>query len=240
MSIEYASLPGETTPPIPEGPKLCTGDEMRVLHNAFFWGYQQAPGLVRSVAPADTKRSGVVGQWLADLDATLHVHHEGEDQLLWDKLSTRAPACALHVEQMRAQHSQVAELLAVSGPLLAEWTTSADPQQREQLAVAYERMLAVLLVHLRWEVVEMVPVAEKVVTQREWSELGKHGVGAVPKSRLLPQLGLLLACSSPADRAYFFASLPVPVKVLWRLTGRRQFAKQYRELFPGQPVPETL
>ena len=100
-------------------------------------------------------------------------------------------------------------------------------------------MLDVLKVHLRREVVEVVPVAERVVTTEEWKAMGDHSVDAIPKSRLLPQLGMLLANSTPADRKRFYADMPLSVKVLWRLVGKRQYAKQFKQLFPGTPVPPT-
>ncbi len=54
----------------------------------------------------------VVDRRLVDEQAgprrSVHTHHESEDELLWDKLEQRAPACALHVGQMRAHHAQVA------------------------------------------------------------------------------------------------------------------------------------
>ena len=240
MTMEYVSLPGETAPPVPDGPKLCDGDDMRILHNAFLWAYEEAPGLVRGAPPGDVARSEFLGQWLADLDATLHTHHESEDELLWDKLEQRAPACALHVGQMRAHHSQVAELLEEATPLLARWRATADTAVGEQLADAYERMLEVLKVHLRREVVEVIPVAERVVTTEEWTAMADHSVGVIPKSRLLPQLGMLLANSTPADRKSFYAGMPLSVKVLWRLVGKRQYAKQFRLLFPGRSVPPTI
>jgi hypothetical protein len=28
--------------------------------------------------------------------------------------------------------------------------------------------------------------------------------------------------------------------VLWRLVGKRQYAKQFKQLFPGTPVPPTI
>jgi len=240
MTMEYVSRPGETAPPVPDGPKLCDGDDMRILHNAFLWAYAEAPGLVRGAAAGDVARSEFVGQWLADLDATLHTHHESEDDLLWDKLEQRAPACALHVGQMRAQHTQVAELLQEASPLLVQWRETADPAVGEQLADAYERMLEVLKVHLRREVVEVVPVAERVITKEEWSAMGDHSVDAIPKSRLLPQLGMLLANSTLAERQSFYAGVPLSVKVLWRLVGKRQYEKQFRLLFPGTPIPPTI
>lgn len=117
----------------------------------------------------DVARSEFLGQWLADLDATLHTHHESEDELLWGKLEQRAPTFALHVGQMRAHHAQVTELLTEAGPLLARWRVTADPAVGDQLADAYEQMLDVLRVHLRREVVEVIPVAERVVTKDEWT-----------------------------------------------------------------------
>jgi hypothetical protein len=240
MTIEYVSLPGEERPPVPDGPKLCNGDEMRILHNAFLWAYDHAPALIASTAPGDTVRSQFVGQWLADLDATLHTHHESEDELLWDKIEQRSPTCALHVGQMRAHHKQVAVLLDEAAPLLAQWRRTADAATGERLIDAYRRMLDVLKVHLRREVVEVVPVAEKVLTEQEWNAVAEHSIGAIPKSRLLPQLGMLLANSSPEDRVAFYATMPLPVKLLWRAVGKRQYGRQFRTLFPGEPVPETI
>jgi hypothetical protein len=240
MTMEYVSLPGEAPPPVPDGPKLCNGDDMRILHNAFLWAYQEAPGLVRGVSDGDTARSEFVGQWLAGLDATLHSHHESEDEFLWAKLEQRAPACALHVGQMRAHHAQVAAVIEEASPLLAQWRSTADPAVGEQLAAAYERMLEVLKVHLRREVVEVVPVAERVVSAKEWQAMGDHSGDSIPMSRLLPHLGMLLASSTPAEREQFYADLPLALRVLWRLMGKRQYAKQFQQLFPGKPVPPTI
>ena len=50
---------------------------------------------------------------------------------------------------------------------------------------------------------------------------------------------MLLANSTPADRQNFYAGMPLSVKVLWRLVGKRQYAKQFRLLFPGRSVPPT-
>jgi len=85
-----------------------------------------------------------------------------------------------------------------------------------------------------------VPVAERVLTKEEWAQIGEHSMGAIPKSRLMPQLGMLLSNLEPADRAEFFGGLPGFVRLLYRVTGKRQYAQQYRLLFPGEPVPPTV
>ncbi len=241
MTTFYVPHADETPPPVPDGPLLCTAShDMRMLHNGFLWCYERAGGLVRGVAAGDTARSTYVGQWLGDLDATLHSHHDTEDTYLWDRLAQRAPACALHVGQMKAHHEQVQALLHEAGPLLASWSVSADPATGEQLADAYERMLAVLKVHLRREVVEVMPVADRVITAAELKELGDHSIGSVPKRRLMPQLGMFLQGSEPPERQQFFAAAPAPIRLLFLVVGRRQFVTQWRTLFPGEPVPETV
>lgn len=240
MTDFYSAAPGEVQPPIPEGPSLCSGSEMRVVHNTFLWCYERAPGLIRTTPPGDIERAAFVARWIGDLDATLHDHHHSEDELLWDRIEERAPACALHVGQMRAHHAKVAELLEQVDPLLGSWRASANPDQGEALARAYEDLLGVLRVHLRREVVEIVPVAEKVLTQKEWDLLGEHATSSIPKSRLLPQLGYLLFNCSPEERVQFMRGIPLPIRLLYRVVGRRQFARQFRELFPGEPVPQTM
>ena len=239
MTDFYSAAPGETAPPIPDGPTLCNGTaEMRVVHNAFLSGSRDAPALIRSTPAWDPRRSESVGHYIAEIDATLHTHHESEDELLWDRLEKRAPGCALHVGQMRAHHAEVSRLLAKAAPLLTAWRASADPKYGAELADAYEELLSVLKVHLRREVVEVVPVAEKVITAEEWKHLGDHSMDAIPKSRLLVQLGMMLA-ASPGESRQMFDELPMPIRFMYRLVGRRQFERQFRELFPGRPVPQT-
>ncbi|MGM0386044.1 MAG: hypothetical protein ACQERF_08710 [Actinomycetota bacterium] len=62
----------------------------------------------------------------------------------------------------------MAHLLVGAVAYSGRWRSSANPVQREDLAPAYEVLLGVLRVCLGREVVEIVPVAQKVITQKEW------------------------------------------------------------------------
>lgn len=78
-TVRYEPLPGETAPPIPDGPVLCSADPgMAILHNAFLWGYEEIPRLIGAIAPGDAKRRRLVGGWQLALDAAIHAHHHGE------------------------------------------------------------------------------------------------------------------------------------------------------------------
>ena len=241
MSDFFSMQPGETAAPVPPGPVLCAGTAgMRRIHRVFLWAYDEAPGLVRSVQPGDTERSAYVGEVLRNFDKLLHAHHESEDLLMYPKLSERAPACALHAQQMIEQHHQVAERLVDIEPLRVKWRTTADPALGEDLAQRYADLSALLKVHLRREVTEVMPAVEKVMTEEEVAEMAKHSQDEFSVKVMLAYLGLVLATNPPGEREELFKDIPAPIRVAYRLLGRRLYRKQYATLFPGREIPATL
>ena len=98
---------------VPEGRTPgCDTSGLILVHRIFRWLYSQLPMLIREVDAGDLKRAAIVGDY-AKLDFfALHLHHETEDTVLWDRLTTRDPTCVAHVDQMRAQHAEVASQLA--------------------------------------------------------------------------------------------------------------------------------
>lgn len=130
--------------------------------------YRELPLLIREVGEGDRERAAIVGDYAKIDFYALHMHHESEDLVLWDRLTSRAPACALHVEQMRAQHAEVAAQLAVLEPLLPAWRESADAAQRDAFATGVERLRDILFAHLGEEEQEqIVPVAAEMLSKQE-------------------------------------------------------------------------
>ena len=241
MTDFFTLQPGETAAPVPPGPVLCSGSAaMRRIHRVFLWAYDEAPGLVRSAGPGDTARAAYVGEVLGNFDKILHIHHEGEDLLMYPQLAERAPACALHVEQMLEQHRQVARRLEDIEPLRIRWMETADAKDRDNLAEEYRDLSGVLNVHLRREVTEVMPVVDKVMTEKELTMAAEHGTGQFSKKFLVGYLGMVLATNPPGEREELFKEMPAPVRVAYRVVGRRMYRRQYSTLFPGRPVPETL
>jgi len=242
MSEDFFTLgEGETPAPVPPGPVLCGATAaMRRVHRVFLWSYDEAPGLVLSVAPGDLERSAYVGEVLGNIDKLLHVHHEAEDELMYPKLATRAPACALHVEEMLAQHATVAERLDVIAPLRNQWTRTADRAVGEDLAAKYESLSELLKVHLRREVTEVTPAVEKVVTAKEMEEIASHGVDAFDKKVVLAYLGMVLATNPLDEQREFLKEMPLPIRMAYRLVGKGLYRKQYATLFPGREIPQTV
>ena len=81
--------------------------EMVVVHRAFRRESAAAAGLIRGTAEGDTRRAKVVADHLRLGLAGLHMHHTGEDIVLWPLLLERAAPSTGLVETMQAQHHAV-------------------------------------------------------------------------------------------------------------------------------------
>ncbi|MCC3264671.1 hemerythrin domain-containing protein [Arthrobacter gengyunqii] len=241
MADFFTAQPGETAAPLPPGPILCTGSAgMRRVHRFFLWAYDEAPGLVRSTDTGDTARAAYVGAVLGNFDGVLHIHHEGEDLLMYPPLAGRAPGCALHIAQMLEHHRQVGERLDRIEPVRQRWMETAGAEDSEELADLYEGLSALLKVHLRREVTEVMPVVDRVLSEKEMDAVGQHGIEQFDKKFLVGYLGMMMATNPLDDQKAFFKEIPAPVRLAYRLVGRRMYRRQYSTLFPGRKIPETL
>jgi hypothetical protein len=182
--------------------------------------------MVRAVEAGDTAKAGRVTAHVLEIVDMLHHHHHGEEVLVFDKLEVRAPACAIHVGIMRQQHQQVSALLDQVAGLTAPWSADASAEHREALAVLLDEISSTLNAHLGQEEVEILPVAEASMTEKEWEDVGDAGMAALSKSRLLVQLGYILEDQTPAERKEFMTRVPPPARLLYKLIGRGKYHKE--------------
>jgi hemerythrin-like domain-containing protein len=226
----------------------CDTSGLILVHRIFRWLYRELPPLIRDVTPGDTARAAIVGRY-AHLDFfALHMHHETEDLALWDKLADREPGCALHVDQMRAQHAEVAAHLARIEPQLEPWVATADPVRGEAFARDIDALRDTLVVHLAQEEYEIMPVASAVLSQQEWDWMEEHTRATLAKHRkdlgsdiMALQAGLLIA-SVPEDERddWIRANIPAPIRLLYALLLKRQYDRAMRDLYPDRPVPAMV
>lgn len=222
------ALPSTGDRPEPAG---CDTSDMLVIHGLLRSVYAEAPGLVKGVADGDADRAETVGKHLADIATALHNHHHAEDELLWDDLASRAPACGAHVGRMRAQHAAMGRHLEMLESALPAWRSTGAVADAAPVLAALDGVLAALGEHLGDEERTILPVAATAFTQPEWDRLGEHGRAAVPKDMMFIQLGYILDSLPEHEREKWKREfLPGPVRLLWSLLGRRQFLKHRAKL----------
>ena len=198
--------------------------DMVVAHRAFRREFRLLPALVRAVPAGDTSRAAVIAGHGRMVLTGLHLHHTSEDLLLWPKLLDRCPPDAELVERMEAQHERVHDAIERINPALQRWEAEARPAVTEEVASAFEALHTALVEHLDEEEREILPLAARHLSQREWDELGEHGVKDMRKRDLPIMFGAVAEETTPEERAALFAVVPLPVRLLLKTV----FARQYR------------
>ena len=160
----------------------------------------------------------------------LHMHHTGEDEVLWPRLLERAAPSAELLNTMQAQHDVVDQHLDRLGPLLQEWMLSAGVVRGEQVARVTDQLRDSLLEHLDLEEREILPLVSQHITVAEWNSLGEHGRGSI-SPKLLPLLfGSMLEDANPQEREMMLSALPAPVRLLIRTWGARHYRRYIRRV----------
>ena len=204
--------------------------EMYVVHRVFRRELTLLPRLIRGVREGDTDRADVVGGHLKLILDGLHMHHTGEDEVLWPRLLERAAPSAELVNTMQAQHDVVDQHLDRLGPLLQEWMLSAGVVRGEQVARVTDQLRDSLLEHLDLEEREILPLVSQHITVAEWNSLGEHGRGSI-SPKLLPLLfGSMLEDANPQEREMMLSALPAPVRLLIRTWGARHYRRYIRRV----------
>lgn len=213
--------------------KLCDTRDLVLLHIAFRRLYALAPEAVRHADPSDHKRIDSIATNVSRINDALHHHHTLEDEKFWDLLEERRPACALHVEGMKRDHAAVAALLDQAPALIQAWKAVPSPATAAPLAARLDEIGHVLGDHLTAEEAQILPVIEEVMTSEEWDEVGTAAQKAYHRSQIFMFYGLILETMSPEERAELESEVPLPIRVMYALIGRRQYERIMRDLRPA-------
>lgn len=211
--------------------------DMVLVHRVFRREFRLLPVMMRQVADGDTAAAGRVFQHAREMLDALHHHHHSEDELLWPRLLQRTPAGTGLVERMQAQHSAIAEVLQRIDATLPLWMRAARVRDANTLAADLVELGARLDQHLDEEEQHILPLVGQTITPAEWAELAERGFASMPKRRALVFLGHILESATAAERSRFLRRVPPPVRLLYRLIGKRAFQRETYALRTGLPAP---
>jgi hemerythrin-like domain-containing protein len=205
-------------------PQVDTTD-MLLIHRVIRREIAMLPDLIRKAA-GDRRRAALVATHAAEMLDMLHIHHTGEDELVWPLLLSRVDADDGLIERMQEQHTEIAAAIDDVRAQLPAWAASADGACGEQIAVRLEDAMQALRAHLAEEEERILPLAAKHLSQGEWDALGEHGLGAIPRRRRLVILGHILEEADADERRRFLTKIPSPARLAYSVVGRRQFARE--------------
>lgn len=197
--------------------------EMALIHRLIRGGFEQAKDAV--LAPGSAERVETVVDYIVFHLDGLHAHHSTEDELLWPSLRERAGMSDALIGRMEEQHGALHDAVDMTRRELAAWQATANEATSTALATALESVSDRLGEHLVEEERDVVPLIARHVTQAEWDHLGKVAFGKFKPQQRFTAMGELLRTANPTEAARMMAGLPTPVKVIWRLIGRRKYER---------------
>jgi hemerythrin-like domain-containing protein len=210
--------------------------DMLIVHAAFRREFRLASALVSGVADGDVARAGVVAAHIKLLIDLLHIHHGGEDRLLWPRLRQRIPdGDARVLEIMEGQHEGIdADLRSLSQPLTS-WGRHAGRQDRDRVAQVLTDLHSRLEEHLRDEEEQLLPLAERHLTPSEWGELAEE-IKKVPARQLPIAFGMVMYEGDPDVVANILAEAPLLPRLVMPRVAPRAYARYARRVH-GSATP---
>jgi hemerythrin-like domain-containing protein len=209
---------------------------MLTIHRIFRRQFAELQALVQEVPAGDAMRVGAVVDHLGFLIDGLHMHHTTEDDLIWPKLLDRAGLDAPLVERMEEQHRQIDASVAEVRAAMSAWRSELTQATSSALADRIGEFLVVLEGHLDEEEQVVVPLIDRHLTEAEWQEVGERGFEKFTPAQRWIATGQMVEVATPEEAAMMFGQLPPPVKVLWRLIGKRKYRRYITSVRGGQLV----
>jgi len=197
--------------------------EMALIHRLIRRGFEQS--IVFTRAPDASSRASEIAQYVDFHLTGLHAHHTSEDELMWPLLRERAHLAEATVQRMEDQHAALSDSIESARAELQTWRTAPSTAGSESLATALGSVVEGLTEHLAEEERDIVPLIAVHVSQAEWEHLGQVAFSKFTPRQRFTAMGELLASASPTEASRMLAGLPAPVRIVWRLVGRRRYER---------------
>jgi Hemerythrin HHE cation binding domain len=203
--------------------------EMSAVHRVFRGGFGMGPQLIASVNDGDRARADIVAGYFRNLLEFLHVHHGGEDELVFPRLIERTDQTE-GIAALEAQHARVDGAAATARSALERWAASASAADGQAFAAAWADLGEVLTSHMDQEEAFVLPLIEEHLTLEEWQELPGHAMGNFKGDNLFLILGLVRDQMTQEQRDRMLEGMPPPAADAWRNIGVNAYAQTVKDL----------
>jgi hemerythrin-like domain-containing protein len=197
--------------------------EMALIHSLIRRGFEQAREAV--LAPGAPECTDAVAEYVGFHLDGLEAHHSTEDEFIWPALHQRAAMSGEVIRRMEEQHAGLHDALDTTRRALAAWQAAPTAERSGALATALGTVVDRLTEHLTEEERDVVPLIATHITQTEWDHAGKVAFSKFTPKQRFTAMGEMLAAASPTQAARMLAGIPAPIKVIWRLVGRRRYER---------------
>src|SRR5262249_60051272 len=114
--------------------------DMAIVHRTFRKAYNESAQLVRAAPTPSPERVTFLADHIDFAIKALHIHHEGEDELLYPKLIERVPEQAPMTEEVEHEHELIKTALDDTSAACATWRQRPSAETGEALAASLGKL----------------------------------------------------------------------------------------------------
>jgi hemerythrin-like domain-containing protein len=188
--------------------------DMYAVHEALREALDAAPAYVVK-AGDDARHVQVVGSFTENVIEFLHVHHSGEDELIYPVLEQRCADSRAELERVNDQHKALNAPMEAARSATAAWMAEPSAAHAQAVIDAVGSIAETLRPHLAEEETVVLPLAAKWISQEEWGQLPGHHMMSFRADKPWLMLGLVREQLDQEHRDAMLAGMPPQMRTAW-------------------------
>ena len=189
--------------------------DMYAVHKALMSALDAAPTYVAK-ADFDAERVEVIGSFYENVIEFLHVHHTGEDELIYPVLEQRCADRRSELERIDDQHKLLHAPMDAGRSAITTWRAAAPSTDNAQAVIdAIAAIAEALRPHLAEEETVMLPIATQWMSPEEWGSLPGHSMMIFRADKPWVALGLVQEQLNQEQREGMLAGMPPEMRTMW-------------------------
>jgi hemerythrin-like domain-containing protein len=188
--------------------------DMFAVHQALLGALEGAPALVAS-AGHDAERTELIGSYYENVLEFLHVHHAGEDELIYPILEERCTDEKAMLARIDAQHTLLVGPMAEAREAIAAWRATPSAEAGANVVRLLGVIDQTLRPHLGDEETMVLPVASAWISPEEWGRLPGHALQSFRADKPWLALGLVHEQLTNDRQVQMLSRMPPQLQSLW-------------------------
>ena len=188
--------------------------DMYAVHKALLGALDAAPACVAK-AGTDSERVEVICSFYENVIEFLHVHHTGEDELIYPVLEQRCAESRSDLERIDDQHKLLHAPMDAGRSAIATWRAAPSSNNAQAVIDSIASITEALRPHLAEEETVMLPIASKWMSPEEWGMLPAHSMMSFRADKVWLALGLVREQLNQEQRDAMLAGMPPEMRTQW-------------------------
>jgi hemerythrin-like domain-containing protein len=157
----------------------------------------------------------VIGSFVENVIEFLHVHHSGEDELIYPVLMQRCAESRAELKRIDDQHKLLHAPMDAGRSAVANWRAAPSTANAQAVTDAVTSIAETLRPHLADEETVMLPIATKWISPEEWGSQAGHNMMNFRADKPWLMVGLVREQLDQEHRDGMLAGMPPDMRTMW-------------------------